>query len=612
MDQFVFRKYIIGALVILVGLLYTGRLFHLQVIDKSYRISAEDNTKRIITQYPARGLIYDRNGELLVYNQAAYDIKIIPGQVSLTDTNAFCELLNITKEQYIRSYTAARNYSKYKASTFLAQVSAKTYASFLEMEHKFPGFFAQPRTLRKYSREVGAHVLGYVQEVDPGIIQQNKYYQMHDYIGASGIEKYYEEYLRGVKGRRVFLVDVHNKIIGSFKDGKYDKDAEVGKNIQISIDADLQEYGEKLMDGFRGSIIAIEPQTGEILCFVSSPTYRPSYLVGRQRGRHFEELERDTLNPLYNRGVLAFQYPPGSTFKTVNALIGLQEGAVTPYTRYHCNMGYRSGRVKVGCHWHKSPVKFVDAIGTSCNAYFCYLFRNILEDPDYETIYDAFDNWRNHVVSFGFGQKLGIDLPIEKGGLVASTDFYNRYYGENGWKALTVISLAIGQGELGITPLQLANQACILANRGYYKTPHFLKDMEGQRDLADQYQKKHFTTIDSMHYPLVVQGMDSAVNGNVFSTARLARLRDIRVCGKTGTAQNPHGEDHSIFIAFAPKENPEIAISVYVENGGYGSTWAAPIASLIMEKYLTGEIKRKWVENYILNANLLEVDETTD
>lgn len=612
MDQFILRKYIIGALVISVSFLYLGRLFHLQVIDKSYRVSAEDNTKRIITEYPARGLIYDRNGELLVYNQAAYDIKVIPERVQLTDTAEFCELLKITEDQFIRNYSVARNYSRYKASTFLSQVSAQTYASFLEKEHKFPGFFAQPRTLRKYAHETAAHALGYVQEVDDKLLKGNRYYKMHDYIGASGIEKYYEEYLRGKKGRKVYLVDVHNKIIGSFENGKYDQEAVVGENLQISIDTELQQYGETLMDGFKGSIIAIEPQTGEILSFVSSPTFNPSNLVGRERGMHFAKLRSDTLDPLYNRGVLAYQYPPGSTFKVINALIGLHEDVVQPYTRYKCAMGYRSGRVHVGCHYHKSPLNFVQGIQNSCNAYFCNVFRNILEDKDYPDIHAAFNNWRDHVVSFGLGQELGIDLPVEEAGLVATTDYYDHYYGKNGWRALTVLSMAIGQGELGVTPLQLANMASVMANRGYYIPPHFIKEIEGDLAIPEEFKTPVYSTIDSAHFPLVIEGMDLAVNGGEGSTARIAQLKDIVVCGKTGTAQNPHGEDHSIFIAFAPKDDPQIAISVYVENGGFGSTWAAPIASLMIEQYLTGEIKRKWVENRILNANLMETDEETD
>jgi penicillin-binding protein 2 len=529
--------------------------------------------------------------------------------VKLTDTTEFCELLNITKDQFIRSYQEARNYSRYKASTFLSQVSAKTYASFLEKEHKFPGFFAQPRTLRKYARETAAHVLGYVQEVDQNMLRKNKYYEMHDYIGASGIEKYYEEYLRGEKGRKVYMVDVHNKIIGSFEEGQYDEEAKVGKNLQISIDTDLQVYGEKLMDGFKGSIIAIEPKTGEILSFVSSPTFKPGYLVGRERGKHFAELQQDTLDPLYNRGVLAYQYPPGSTFKVINALIGLEEDVVKSYTKYSCNMGYHRGRIKIGCHYHKSPLNFVQAIQNSCNAYFYYVFKNIMEHKDYPDIRASFSNWRNHVLSFGLGQELGIDLPIEEAGLVADTSYYDHYYGKTGWRAVTIRSLAIGQGELGVTPLQLANMACVMANRGYYIPPHFIKEIEGLENIPEKYNKPVFSTIDSVHFPLVIAGMDSAVNGGSGSTARIARLRDVVVCGKTGTAQNPHGEDHSIFIAFAPKDDPQIAISVYVENGGFGSTWAAPIASLMIEKYLIGEIQRRWVENRILKANLLNLNE---
>jgi len=605
-DTFAVRKYIIGILIVVVGLVYIIKLFLLQVIDPTYKLSASNNVIRYVTQYPARGLIYDRNGELLVYNEAAYDLMVNPLQLQPFDTTEFCRILDIDKAYVKESINKAREYSKYKPSIFLKQVSSKTYATLQEKLYKFPGFFVQARTLRRYSSDIAAHVLGYVGEVNDKIIEQDSYYKSGDYIGISGIEQSYEEYLRGQKGVKVFLVDVHNRIKGPYADGKLDKKANVGANVISTIDADLQSYGEKLMKNKIGSIVAIEPATGEILALVSSPAYDPDLLIGRNRTENYLNLTADTLNPLFNRALMA-QYPPGSTFKVINALIGLQEKVLFPSTKYECNGAYYARNIRVGCHFHKSPTDLRESIQVSCNTYYCHVFRNILDNQKYRSIHESFDQWQKYIMSFGFGQKLNTDFANELKGIVPSKELYNRIYGENSWSSLTVLSLAIGQGELGITPLQMANMTAAIANRGYYIPPHIVKEIEGDHTIDSRFKQKHHTLIDSAYFEIVIDGMDLAVNGEPGSgsTARSAHLEDIVVCGKTGTAQNPHGEDHSIFIAFAPKHDPQIAIAVYIENGGFGSTWAAPTARLMIEKYLNDSISIPWWEQYILNANLM-------
>jgi len=604
MNPFSGRKFLIGFIIIGSAIVLMVRLFILQVLDPSYKFSATNNSQRRVTQYPARGLIYDRNNELLVYNEAAYDLMINPPQLTEFDTTEFCDLLDIGKEQVIKKINEALGYSRYKPSIFIKQVSSESYAILQEKLYKFPGFFVQPRTLRKYPRPIAAHVLGYVGEVDESTIESDEYYQMGDYVGISGIENSYENVLRGKKGVKIYLVDVHNRVKGSFQDGKLDKTAEFGSDIVSTLDADLQLYGEQLMQNLRGSIVAIEPSTGEVLSLVSSPNYDPSLLVGRIRTMNYRKMAIDTLKPLFNRALMA-KYPPGSTFKVVQTLIGLEENVVSPRTTFYCDMGYRAGRVRVGCHYHFSPLNLIEAVQNSCNAYFCSVFRRVIEDKKFNSQREAFENWRKHVVSFGFGQKLNTDFLNELNGYVPSTDYYDRYYGKNGWKSLTIISLAIGQGELGITPLQMANMTAIVANRGHYYIPHIVKKIENDEFSIDpRFKEKYYTTIDTSLFETAVKGMELAVNGGTGSTARIAKLPDITVCGKTGTAENPHGEDHSIFIAFAPKDEPAIAISVYVENAGYGSTWAAPIASLMIEKYLTDTVSRGWLENRILHADI--------
>lgn len=596
------RRYVFIVFTILFGIVFIIRLFLLQVIDTSYKVSAENNSQSHVVMYPARGLIYDRNGELLVSNQAAYDIMVVPNNVRQFDTLEFCSILGITRENLLERMNRAKEYSWRVRSVFMKQVSFDVAAVLQEKIFKYPGFSLQSRTLRKYSRPVASHILGYIGEVDKGILEKNDYYSMGDYIGVIGIEKSYEEALRGEKGLKIFLKDVHNRIIGTYEEGKYDQSVKVGKNLTISLDADLQEYGEELMQKFVGSIVAIEPSSGEILSMVSSPTVDPNLLVGRNLGTTIRRLSADTLNPLFNRALMA-QYPPGSTFKTINALVGLQEGVIRNQTSYYCDYGYYYRGIHVGCHSHKAPLDLIGGIQHSCNTYFCNVFRRIMENPDYANTEEAFNHWRDHIMSFGFGEKLGSDFTNELKGNIPTAAYYDRYYTSGHWNFLTIISMAIGQGELLITPLQMANMTATIANRGWYHIPHLATEIEGDMDIDPKYLEKQMTTIDSAYYSPIVEGMALAVNGGPGSTARIARIPEITVCGKTGTAQNPHGEDHSIFIAFAPKDDPKIALAVYVENEGFGGTWAAPIASLMIEKYLTDNIKRTWLEQYVLRGN---------
>ncbi|NOY38535.1 MAG: penicillin-binding protein 2 [Chlorobi bacterium] len=606
LDVYKNRSFFVGAVLILIALIYLVKLFIIQVVDPSYRLSASNNVLRYVTQYPSRGLIYDRNHKLVVANQAVYDLMVIPGQMESFDTLQLCEELQLSREEFIKRLKEARHFSFYRPSVFMKQLPATMAARIEEKLYQFPGFYFQPRTVRSYIVSAGAHMLGYVGEVNEKTIKKNPYYQLGDYIGISGIERSYEEALRGRKGVKIFMVDVHNRIKGSYQNGRYDTSAVIGKNLIGSFDVRLQQYGEKLMQNKTGSIVAIEPETGEVLCMVSAPAYAPDLLIGRARSVNFPVLSSDTLKPLFNRAVMA-SYPPGSTFKVVDALIALQEKVLFPYYKYSCGPGYGAGGIYVGCHIHRSPLDLIGAIQNSCNAYFCNVFRNILDNPAFPTIYENFNRWIDYLHQFGFGNTLGIDVPNELKGYLPSTDYYDRYYGKNHWSSLTLISLAIGQGELGFTPLQMANLSAIIANRGWYRTPHVIREIEGDGFPDETFNIQHHIKIDSTYFETVVKGMDLVVNGEpgTGSTARIARIPDIRVCGKTGTAQNPHGKDHSIFMAFAPRDNPKIAISVYVENGGFGSTYAAPIASLMIEQYLKGVVERKWLEDYILKTDLI-------
>jgi penicillin-binding protein 2 len=600
-DAFINRKYVIMALIVLASLCLIIRLFIIQVVKDSYKLSADNNVLRYVTQYPARGLIYDRNGKLIVFNQAAYDLMVVPAQASKIDTTGFCNLLGITCELFRERMKAAINYSKRAPSVFLKQISVETYARLQEKMFMYPGFYVQPRTLRKYSKPVAAHVLGYVSEVDDGITRKDPYYKPGDYIGKSGIEEAYEKELRGRRGVKIFLVDVYSRVKGSYADGSKDTLAVQGTNIISGIDLDLQEYGELLMKNKRGSIVAIEPKTGEVLTLVSSPNYDPGLLVGRIRSENFAKLLADTLEPLYNRALMA-SYPPGSSFKPINGLIALQEQVISPSTLFGCHNGY----LFLACHSHRSPLNLEDAIMISCNSYFCQAFRKILENPKYPSVSEAYEKWKGYLNEFGFGNKLGTDFVNELSGFIPAGSYYDKYYGKGKWKALTVISMAIGQGEVGTTPLQMANMTAAIANRGYYYTPHVVKSIGTAGNIDTRFTTKHLISIDSINFEEIIKGMDAAVNGGAGKTAGIAALKDIIVCGKTGTAQNPHGKDHSVFIAFAPKDDPKIVIMVVVENAGFGATFAAPIASLMIEKYLKGEVSNKDREQSMLNLNLMQ------
>jgi len=601
MENYEDRKYIIGGLIILVAVIYIFKLLSLQVFDQRYKSSAENNSQRHVTEYPARGLIYDRNGKHLVYNEAAYDLMFIPKQSKDFDTLELISVLNITKEDLKLAIEKAKHYSWYKPSIIVKQISNVTYAKLQEKMYKFEGFYVQARTIRKYPRPIAAHMLGYLGEVNTSITNHDKYYKSGDYIGVSGIEKSYEKELRGVKGKKIYLVDVHNRIQGDYANGKYDVQAVAGTNLTATIDIDLQEYGELLMQNKIGSIVAIEPKTGEILAFISSPTYDPNLLVGRKRTKNYPILSTDSLKPLFNRA-LAAKYSPGSTFKLVQALIGLQDGLITPETGFVCNKNL------VGCHNHPNATNVQMAIKMSCNPYFYQVYRRIIEQHVNKSIYkDArfgLEYWDKYVYSFGLGTKLDIDIPGVKKGNIPNIAFYDKWYGKNRWAFTYIASNSIGQGEVEIVPIQIANLAAIIANNGYYYTPHFVKAIGNTSKPRDKYTYYHKTLIDEKWFSLIKAGMFDVVN-TPGGTARRARIPNIDVCGKTGTVQNSHGEDHSGFIAFAPMDNPQIAIAVYVENAGFGGTWAAPIASLMIEKYLTDSISNKTKEQRILDADFI-------
>ncbi len=604
------RTLVVVLIYISIGIAFIVKLFILQVYDPSYKYSAESNTRREIINYPARGLVYDRNGKLVVSNQANYDLMVVPRELKEMDTVSFCAALNISKDDLkglfaeMRHKLRNRKISSIKPSVFYKQLSAEQYGYLQEKLYKFDGFFVQRRTLRKYEYPNAGHILGYIGEVGPATIKKDDYYINGDYHGINGIESTYEQFLRGKKGYKYVLVDVHGREKGAFRDGRFDVPAEAGKDITLTIDIDLQQYGEQLMANKIGSIVAVEPETGEILTMISAPTYDPSLFVGKQRAGNFAKLSTDTLKPLFNRPIMAL-YPPGSTFKPLNALIGLQEGVITPESKFECHMGYSVGSFHLGCHNHPSPLDLVHSIAGSCNAYYCNVFRRILDNPKNETVQDGFELWKNYLVNFGFGYKLGVDFANEKRGFVPNHHTYDKIYNKS-WSSLTVVSLAIGQGELLATPIQIANLAATIGNKGRFYTPHIIKGIENDT-IPSIFTKVHKTGVDTLNFIPVIEGMDMAVWGTSGNTAGIARIPGIRICGKTGTAENPHGEDHSVFVAFAPKDNPKIAIAVYVENGGFGSTWAAPIASLMVEKYLKNEIdpSRKWIEKRMLEGDLI-------
>lgn len=607
MDNFAKQRTLL-IIFISVALIYIARLFYIQVIDDSYVFFAQNNVLQEQTIYPARGLIYDRDGELLVYNDAIYDLSVTPDQVKNLDTLSFCKVLNISKEEFLATFARLKRqkgYSPWKPIVFQRQITIPTYAAFQEKLFDFQGFFVEVRTDRKYKHSNAAHVMGYIGEVtDRDIEKSDGYYRMGDFIGISGVEKVYEKELGGIKGTRYVLVDSKNRTQGRYKNGEFDTAATAGKNIHLSINQKLQALGEDLLIGKIGSVVAIEPKTGEVLALVSSPTYDPNLLVGRERGNKYMELLKDPTKPLFNRPISA-PYPPGSIFKIIMSLMGQQEKVLNPSTTYGCHHGY----LFVGCHPHGSPLQLRGAIAISCNAYFCQVYRSVINNPKYKHVEDAYNEFYKHAYSFGMGHALGIDLYGEGQGVLKKATYFDKLYGRYRWQALTTISMGIGQGELGITPLQMANATAAVANRGYYITPHIVKKINNHANPNPAYNTKHWTTIDTAYFPIVIEGMQDVVE---HGTAYVARIPGIVVCGKTGTAQNPHGRDHSIFFAFAPKDNPKIAIAVVVENAGFGATWAAPIASLMMEQYLTGKHDtRKALLERMLKDNRKPLNDST-
>lgn len=583
------------------GLIFIARLFYLQVYRDDLKLSARNNVVRQEHIYPGRGLIYDREGRLLVGNQSAYDLMVIPHQVELADSTELARILRISQSEFTQRLEQARRYSQLKPSVFMGQISDEHFAQIREYLHRFEGFFPQKRILREYQYSNAANVLGFIGEASQRFLRRHPSYQAGDLVGKSGIEKSYEEVLRGKTGVRYKLVDVHNRVKGAFENGAYDTLPQPGSNLTSSIDIELQRYGEALMQHKRGSIVAIEPATGEILSLVTSPSYDPSLLVGRARSKHYNRLYADSIDkPLFDRGLLA-TYPPGSPFKVINALIALQEGAITPRTSHVCHHGFHWGSLHVACHCGTNyPLDLVEGISQSCNNYFCRIFKETIES--YPKAQLGLNAWAEKVRSFGLGQFLHNDLPTGRPGFVPDADYYDRAFGYTGWKAVSVISLAIGQGELLLTPIQMANMTAAIANRGYYYTPHIVKAINGKPwPTSHAFKQKNETLVDSSHFPVVIKAMRKVFETG---TARWSAHDSIPMCGKTGTAQNPHGQDHSIFIAFAPPKNPQIAISVVVENGYWGSRWAAPMASLMMEKYLTGEIDRPRLEKRMMEGDL--------
>jgi len=603
------RKNILILIILGVFVLFVLRLGLLQLFSDEYKAYADSNAFFKKTIYPARGLVFDRNGVLMVYNKPAYDVMVTMRDLENLDTLDFCKTVGITKEDFDQHLELVRNrrinpgYSSYTPQVFLSQLPANTYGILQEKLFRFKGFSVRSRTLREYMRPIAAHALGYVAEVNRREMEKDAYYVLGDFTGKSGIERKYESELRGIKGIEILLRDAHGRVKSRYDDGGHDIKAVPGKDLTLSLDIELQEYAEKLMSNKRGAIVAIEPQTGEILTYVSAPTYDPGLLVGRSRATNYKALESSPLKIFLNRPIQS-NYPPGSTFKPAQALVLLQEGIITPATSYSCFRGYYfAPGHKVGCHAHASPLTLSPAIANSCNAYFCAGYRTMMDSRKYGNVQGAMDKWKDYMVSLGFGYKLGVDLPYEKRGMIPNSKYYNKWYGRRGWRGATIISNAIGQGEVLATPMQIANFCTIIANKGWFITPHLVKSIKNGV-LDTSYTKKQYTSIDSSNFNPIILGMHGAVLGG---TSMAVSIPGIDVCGKTGTAQNA-GADHSIFMCFAPMENPKICLLVFVENGGFGATTAVPMASLLLEKYLKGKIdkNRLWMEDRLLNQNIMQ------
>ena len=600
------RKVLLPSLIIVAALLLVIRIFYLQFVDDSFKLKSDNNAIKIKYDYPERGYIYDRNGKLLVANQASYDIMVIPRDVENIDTLEFCQLLDITKEDFLKRMAKAKIYSPRLPSVFLPQLNKSEFAAFQEKIRKFQGFYFQKRSLRDYEVDYGANVFGFITQVNEKLVAKNPYYNSGDLIGRQGVEESYEDILRGIKGVKYFQKDKYNREIGSYKEGRYDTIAVQGEDINLTIDSELQKYGEQLMINKRGGIVAIEPKTGEILALVTAPSYDPSILVGRQRSKNYTVLYHDSIaKPLYDRGLLA-EYPPGSPFKILTGLVALQEGVVNEHTTFMCHHGFSYARGRfMKCHGF-GPHQLHNGIYNSCNTYFASAYMltiNKYAKPAY-----AVDVWSNHIKSFGLGQFMGYDLPTGKKGNIPDSKTYKKIYPNGGWRSTTIVSNAIGQGEVLMTPIQLANMMATVANEGYYYTPHIIKRIEGHK-IDKKFTTKHVTTIDKKYYKPMISGLFDVYN---LGTASSLRVEGIDICGKTGTAENfakingkrEQLKDHSIFVAFAPKDNPKIAIAILVENGGFGATIAGPIASLMIEKFLRKKITRTDLETRILNTSL--------
>ncbi len=588
------RAAILRATAIVLFTILAAQLFYLQVIDGEYKDKAANNVLRYQIQYPPRGEIYDRRGNFLVQSKESYDLMAVPAEVGPFDTTLLSAITGVSKEELGKQLKKAAQFSRRRPSVIVKQMTKEMKLRF--EERSFPGLYTVFRTVRSYPTKIAGNLLGYVGEVNENHLARDPYYRSGDYVGMSGIELSYEEVLRGQKGVRINMVDVHGVPKGSYQGGIYDTMAIPGPAITCSIDAKLQALGEELMRGKVGSIVAIEPATGEVLVMASSPTYDPDELVGRERGNNYMKLLGDKRRPLFNRAVMS-RYPPGSTFKLVNGLIGQQEGVLTPQSAYPCYAGYAYGNRKLGCHNHYSPLNLQQAVQNSCNAYFCYVFRNIVDNRKYGGVKNGYAVWGEYVRSFGYGRSLESDFAGELEGYVPSAEYYNKLY-RGSWNSLTVISLSIGQGEIGCTPLQMANLAATVANRGFYYPPHIVQRIHDRDSLDAHFYTRHKTMVESRYFDPIVDGMYDAVHKDG-GTARIAYVPGLDICGKTGTAQNPHGADHSTFLCFAPKNDPKIAVSVYVENGRFGATVAAPIASLIVEQYLSDTIRRPDLVNYI-------------
>ena len=587
-----YRRFVIGGVALAIVIIYIIRLFTLQITSDDYKKSADSNAFLKKIEYPARGGIYDRNGKLLVYNQPAYDIMVVMNEAKdHLDTLDFCEALNITREDFdkrmetIKDRSKNPGYSRFTQQLFMSQLSEADFSVFQEKMFRFPGIYIQRRSIRQYRYPFAAHVLGDVAEVSPADIEEDDYYQPGDYIGKLGVERSYEKQLRGEKGMQILLRDAHGRVQGRYQNGRFDRRAVAGKNLTLGLDADLQALGERLMQGKIGSIVAIEPKTGEVLCMVSSPSYDPRMMVGRQRSKSHRLLSQNVWKPLLNRSIMG-QYPPGSTFKTTQGLTFMTEGIIHPtHTAYPCSHGFNYKGLHVGCHGHAAPLPLIPALSTSCNGYFCWgLYYMIGAKNKYGSVQNAMNTWRDYMVSMGFGYKLGIDLPGEKRGLIPNAEFYDKAY-KGSWNGLTIISIAIGQGEVNATPLQIANLGATIANRGWFITPHVVKRIQNDK-LDSLYTERRYTKASKTSYDYVVQGMRASATGG--TCHELAKY-DFMACGKTGTAQN-RGHDHSVFVGFAPMDNPKIAVAVYVENGGWGATYGVPIGGLIMEQYINGHL----------------------